>query len=142
VKRPSDAGLEPKLQARSRDASRPTTGTADVNPGQAAHNLLKNYPGDPTRASPRHSVIAIPTSPSDIGVLPVTYANHDGSPGPPPEPSSRVKFSQPVAMEEAAASDGDQSPTDTRCPQLQEPFDSSERGISSLDFALSTYSFS
>lgn len=42
VKRPSDAGLEPKLQARSRDGSRPTTGTADVNPGQAAHNLLKN----------------------------------------------------------------------------------------------------
>lgn len=136
VKRPSAAGLEPNSQPRARDGSRPTTGTEEVNTGQAIHDVLDMYPGDPTRSSARRSIIVVPTIPDDIGVLPTTYVDDDGCPG----PSSRTKSSRPTSIEEEQSDVLERSPTDTRCPQLPETFQGSPRGISSLDFAMNNFS--
>jgi hypothetical protein len=138
-KRPSLAGLEPSSSARPRDGSRPTTGTNEINTGQAVHNLLNMFPGDPTRSAARRSVTAIPKVPDDLGVLPVTYAEDDGRPG----PSSRTKSSRPAGIEEEEEEeeldDDERSPTDTRAPQLPETFRSSQRDVVSQDFPLNSF---
>jgi hypothetical protein len=125
-KRPSVSGRQStsQSQARARDGSRPTTGTDEVNTGKSALDVLNMYRGNPARRSSRHSVTAIPKAPNDLGVLPESYAEDDGSPG----PSSRLKTSHPAGIEEEEEEeelyddyDDERSPTDTRAPQLPLP---------------------
>ena len=123
-KRPSVSGRQStsQSQARARDGSRPTTGTDETNTGKSALDVLNMYSGNSARRSSRNSVTAIPKAPNDLGVLPESYAEDDGSPG----PSSRPKTSHPAAIEEEEEElyddyDDERSPTDTRAPQLPLP---------------------
>ena len=76
------------------------------------------------------TVTAIPKVPDDLGVLPETYANDDGCPGP---SRSRRKWTHGIEeveeleeeeeedKEEDDHADDERSPTDTRAPQLPLP---------------------
>ena len=131
VKRPSVVSLGPDSPARARDGSRSTTGTDQRNTGAAALDILNMYPGNPARRPSRPSVTAIPEVPDDLGVLPETYANDDGCPGPSRSRRKRTHGIEEVEeLEEEEEEDDDddddhaddeRSPTDTRAPQLPLP---------------------
>jgi hypothetical protein len=120
TQRSSVVSLGPASSARARDGSRPTTGTDEVNPGTAVTNVLNMYPGNPARRSSRRSVTAIPKVADDLGVLPETYANESGWPGPPRSRRPRTRSLEEVE-ELDDDSDDERSPTDTRAPRLPLP---------------------
>ncbi|KAM0698664.1 hypothetical protein Q7P36_002131 [Cladosporium allicinum] len=129
VKRPSVVSLGPDSPARARDGSRSTTGTDQRNPGAAIHDVLNMYPGNPARRPSRPSVTAIPKVPDDLGVLPETYADDHGCPGPSRSRRKRTHGIEEMEEleeeeeeeEEDGHADDERSPTDTRAPQLPLP---------------------
>jgi len=136
TKRPSMVSLEPNSQIRTRDGSRPTTGTDEANAGTAALGVLNMYPGNPTRSLARRSITAVPKVPDDLGVLPETSVDDDGRLGP--------ATSRPAGIEEEEEEkelDDERSPTDTRAPQLPLPdtLAISQPDAVSQDFALNNW---
>jgi len=137
TKRPSMVSLEPNSQIRTRDGSRPTTGTDEANAGKAALGVLNMYPGNPTRSLARRSITAVPKVSDDLGILPEMYVDDDGGPGP--------ATSRPAGIEEEEEEeeelDDERSPTDTRAPQLPLPdtLAISQPDAVSQDFALNNW---
>jgi len=136
TKRPSMVSLEPNSQIRTRDGSRPTTGTDEANAGTAALGVLNMYPGNPTRSLARRSITAVPKVPDDLGVLPETSVDDDGRLGP--------ATSRPAGIEEEEEEkelDDERSSTDTRAPQLPLPdtLAISQPDAVSQDFALNNW---
>jgi hypothetical protein len=132
TKRPSVASKKftSQSQARPRDGSRTTTGTDEVNPGTAIHDVLNMYRGDPARKSSRSAVTAIPKVPKDLGILPDTSDEDAGWPGLPKKRTKRVRAieeepeedpGEEPEEEELIDDDDERSPTDTRAPQLPLP---------------------